>query len=138
VSPVVNTIYTSYDLSYSPLYNHLSSLTYPSPGHHSNSCILSTGTQRHVQDPTSSQYHHVIMSSLTASFKPAFNNTRCSNIPELTHADYHDWKQVTILILSTLRTLGIITGINPDLLPLASNHDEAYNDLNTTKQRLHR
>jgi len=63
------------------------------------------------------------------SSKPAaFNKTRWGDIPKLTHANYEEWKDDMILILSAMRAYAIITGEDPEPQPLDFDHDDNYDD----------
>jgi len=66
------------------------------------------------------------MSSLMTSSKPAFIKTRWGDIPELTHANYNEWKDNMILILSAMGAYTIISGDDPKLQPLDFDHDDNY------------
>jgi len=68
------------------------------------------------------------MSCLINSSEPAFNRTRWGDISKLTHANYHEWKENIILILSAMRAYANVTGDDPELQPLDFNHDDNYDD----------
>jgi len=72
--------------------------------------------------------HDLTMSSSITSSKPAFNNTRRGNIPKLTHANYDEWKDDMILILSAMGAYAIVTGDDPEPQPLDFDHDDNYDD----------
>jgi len=55
------------------------------------------------------------MSSSITSSEPAFNKTRWGDIPKLTHANYDEWKDDMILILSAMKAYAIVTGDDPEL-----------------------
>ena len=62
------------------------------------------------------------------SSEPAFNKTRWGDIPKLTHANYDEWKDDMILILSAMRAYAIVTGEDPEPQPLDFDHDDNYDD----------
>ena len=63
-----------------------------------------------------------------SSSNPAFNKTRWGDIPKLTHANYDEWKDDMILVLSAMKAYAIIIGDDPELQPLDFNHDDNYDD----------
>jgi len=71
-----------------------------------------------------SHLHHLTMTSS----EPAFNKMWRGNIPKLTHANYDEWKDDMILILSAMRAYAIVTGEDPDPQRLDFDHDDNYDD----------
>jgi len=69
-----------------------------------------------------------MMSSSIYSSEPDFNKTRWGDIPKLTHANYDEWKDDMILILSAMRAYAIVTGDNPELQPIDFDDDDNYDD----------
>ena len=62
------------------------------------------------------------------SSEPAFNKSRWGDIPKLTHANYDEWKDDMILILSAMRAYAIVTRDNPEPQPLDFEHNDNYDD----------
>jgi hypothetical protein len=62
------------------------------------------------------------------SSEPVFNKSRRGDIPKLTHANYNEWKDDMILILSAMRAYAIVTGDNPEPQPLDFEHDDNNDD----------
>jgi hypothetical protein len=62
------------------------------------------------------------------SSEPAFNKMGWGNIPKLTHANYDEWKDDMILILSDMRAYAIVTGEDPEPQPLDFDHDDNDDD----------
>jgi len=63
-----------------------------------------------------------------SSSEPAFNKNGWGAIPKVTHANYDEWKDDMILILSAMRAYAIFTGDDPAPQPLDSDHDDNYDD----------
>jgi len=68
------------------------------------------------------------MSSSITSSDSALNTTRWGDIPKLTQANYNKWKDIMILIQSTMRAYAIVTGDDPEPQPLDFNQDNSYDD----------
>jgi len=68
------------------------------------------------------------MSSLIASSKLAFNKTRWGGNPKLTQANYNEWKEDLILVLSALRAYAIVTRDHPESQPLEFVHNYNSDD----------
>jgi len=118
MSPAIATIWKSHDLAYD-LFNDLrKSLRNPKPRHRSNNRII-----------TKTQHHDVTMTSS----EPAFNKTRWGDIPMLTHTNYGEWRDDTILIRSAIRAYAIITGDDPEPQPLDFDHDDNYDAWKATE-----
>jgi hypothetical protein len=62
------------------------------------------------------------------SSQTAFNKPRWGDIPKLTYANYDEWTDNMILILSAMRAYAIITGDDPEPQPLDFQHDDNYDD----------
>jgi len=62
------------------------------------------------------------------SSKPTFNKSWWGDIPKLTHANYDEWNDDMILILSAMRAYAIVTGDDPEPQPLDFEHDDNYDD----------
>ena len=60
----------------------------------------------------------------SSSSEPIFNKTKWGDIPKLTHANYDEWKDDMILVLSAMRAYGIVTGDNPEPQPLDIDYDD--------------
>jgi hypothetical protein len=58
--------------------------------------------------------HDLTMCSSITPSEPAFNKTRMCHIPRLTHANYDEWKDDIILVLSAMRAHAIDTGDDPE------------------------
>jgi hypothetical protein len=58
------------------------------------------------------------------SSKPSLNRTRSGDIPKLTHNNYDEWKDDTILILSAMKAYAMVTGEDPEPHPLDFDHDD--------------
>jgi hypothetical protein len=62
------------------------------------------------------------------SSETAFNKTKWGDILKLTHANYDEWKDDMILILSAMRAYAIVTRQDPEPQPLDFDHDDNYDD----------
>jgi len=108
MSPAITTTRNTPDVSYDLFHDLQKSLKNPTPRHRTNNRINSTENQ-----------HHDLMMS---SSKPDLNMTRWGEIPQLTQANYNEWKDDLVLILSAMRAYAIITGDGPEPQPLDFNH----------------
>jgi len=63
-----------------------------------------------------------------SSSEPAFNKSRWGDIHKLTHANYREWKDDMILILSVMIAYEIVTGDDPEPQALVFEHNNNYND----------
>jgi hypothetical protein len=62
------------------------------------------------------------------SSEPTFNKTKCGDIPELTHANYDEWRNDMIPVLTAMRANAIVTGDDPEPQHLDLDHDDNYDD----------
>jgi hypothetical protein len=62
------------------------------------------------------------------SSEPTFKKPRWGNIPKLTHANYDEWKDDMILILSAMIAYAIVTREDPEPHPHDFDHDDNYDD----------
>jgi hypothetical protein len=60
--------------------------------------------------------------------EPTFNKSRWGDIYKLTHANYDEWKDDMILILSAMRAYAIVTGNDPEPQTLDFEHNDNYDD----------
>jgi hypothetical protein len=63
-----------------------------------------------------------------SSSESAFNKSWWGDISKLTDANYDEWKDDMIFILSAMRAYAFITGDDPEQQPLDFVHDDNYDD----------
>jgi hypothetical protein len=62
------------------------------------------------------------------SSEPIFNKPKWGVIPMLTHANYDEWRDDMICILTAIRAYSIVAEDDPELQPFDLDHDEDYDD----------
>jgi len=73
------------------------------------------------------------MSSSIHSSEFSFNMTRLSAIPELTHANYNEWKDDMMLTLADMRADAIVIGSDPEPQSLDFDNFDDYDDWKDTE-----